>query len=539
MADTFAVASTVTTQALAAGGTVVFAYPSGAMRSNVTQGGEVLSVPALQAIIKQAPSKFTVAYGANGVTVTYVSGTTIPVGSLLNLQMNKKALVLESVARAAAQGPTFFAIGDSNVDQNSRWILPDQASPSSAWFSDGFIGEFRSQSMQRINFPLANEKGVSGYKLADVRINLLPQVFTAKEYPRFCMVWCGSNNITAVDGDGGSYQEMIDEIELIVKDLTNNGVSPVLYPIPPRAGAVLTTAQIHKQNRYNNYLRWRAATTENIIFIDYLKYLIDITSTTGVPLALMVKADNLHLANTGAFWTGKATLEGMDRYLPPAILSFTSAMDYYDATNNPTGSLLRSGSTNYSLMAGTTGTHTPSTGFTSSGNLATGFTSVKSGGTATVAATCSKVARSDGWASGEAQVVQLAISAAGGTDEIHNLRATPAIADVAEGDWYYAECKLKITAAPVNINAIELYLLETRPSNSQTAIDGAYNSTVSLQLPGQTITRLLRTPPIKRTADATALQVNLRTRMNTVPGTGGVTYEVMDYAVRKVGNSFA
>lgn len=444
-----------------------------------------------------------------------------------------------NTVKGQVYGPTFASIGDSNVDQNSRWILPPLASPSSTWFSDGFIAKFRSLSLQRINFPLANERGVSGYKLRDVLDNLVPLIPLMEDDPRFVMVWAGSNNITAADGSGGSFAEMVTDIDAIVDAILKLGKTPVLYPIPPRAGASLTTAQILKQNQYNNYLRWKAATTENVILVDYLKKFIDLTSLTGVPLANMVKADNLHLANAGAFEVGLATLEAMDRYLPPAPLTFTSAMDYYDATNNPTGSLLRSGTTNYSTMAGTGGTHTASTGFTTSGNLATGFTSVKSGGTSTCAVTASKVARDDGWSSGEAQQIVIAVTGAGGSDEIHNLRATPAIGDVAVGEWIYAECKLQVTAAPNNINAIELYLLESATPANQTAIDGGYNSTLSLKLPAKTWTEVLRTPPIKRQAGATALQVNLRTRMDTTGGNAGVTYKAMDYTVRKLNAAFA
>jgi hypothetical protein len=230
---------------------------------------------------------------------------------------------------------------------------------------------------------------------------------------------------------------------------------------------------------------------------------------------------------------GKACVEQLSNYLPAVVPLLSTTTDYYHATNNPTGSLLHSGTTAYSTMAGTTGTHTPSTGFTSTGQLATGFTSLRSGATSTATATCSKASRSDGQA-GEAQVVALSATTVGGSDEIHNLRATPAISEVASGDWYYAECRLEVTGAPVNINAIELYLLETRPSNSQTAIDGAYNSSASLLLPTVTWSETLRTPPIQRTSDATALQVNIRTRMNTTSGAASVTYKITDYAVRKV-----
>ena len=324
----------------------------------------------------------------------------------------------------------------------------------------------------------------------------------------------------------------------IVTSLKERGIIPITMPCPPRGGAVLTTAQILIQQRLTNYQREFCRRNKGFLFCDYLKYFIDQASATGAPISTMVKADNLHPSATGAYYMGKAMTDLMSLYLPDPANSFYSAMDYYDATDNPTGTLLHSGATNYSTMAGTTGTHTASTNFTTSGNLAAGWTSIKSGGTATWATTCSKEARTDGWATGALQVVAHSITVAGSADEIHNLRATPVFSEINVNDWYYAECKIDVTAAPVNINALELYLLETRPSNSQTAIDQNYNAATSLLIPNVTWSGTLRTPPIKRTASATAVQVNLRTRANTLSGTASVTYKVTDFVVRKVDSDF-
>lgn len=427
---------------------------------------------------------------------------------------------------------TFASIGDSNVDQNTRWILPPTASPSSAWFSDGFIAKFRSLSKQMINFPLANEKGVSGDKLQDM-LARLSQVTSLTPKPDACFVWGGSNNGPTAD----TLETMFNALLGIVNGLKNSDIIPILYPIPPRGGAVLTQPQIDKIKAYNEDLVEFALNPFNgCLLVDYRDSICDpaTRNTTYTPLPNKVKADNLHLANEGGYYVGRDTVAQLTELLPPYIATAIAAEDFYHAVDNPTGSLLHSGATNYSIMAGTTGTHTASSGFTTSGPLATGFTSIRSGGaTSTTAVTASKVARFDGLP-GEAQRIVIAATTAGATDEIHNLRATPAIGEVAAGEWYYAEVKLKIISAPVNVNAIELYLLETRPTNSQTAIDGGYNSTLSLKLPGETWIEHLKTPPIQRQADATALQVNLRSRLNTASGLAGVTYEVMDYAVRKV-----
>ena len=449
---------------------------------------------------------------------------------------NAAVLAALQDALPSVNGPTFSAIGDSLTDQNSRWILPPAATPSSAWFSDGPLAWFRILSHQRINFPLSHELGVSGDTLEDI-LARLDRVYNLNPKPDYCVVLGGSNNVSLTTSFG-SFSSMRDTWLKIVTGLKERGIIPITMPITPRAGSVLTAAQIQIQHRLTNYQREFCRRNKGFLFCDYLKYFIDQASATGAPLALMVKADNLHPAATGAYYMGKAMADLMALYIPAPANSFHSAVDYYDATSNPTGTLLHSGSTNYSTMAGTTGTHTASTNFTTSGNLATGWTSVKSGGTATWATTCSKESRTDGWASGALQVVAHAITVAGGSDEIHNLRATPVFSEINAGDWYYAECKIDVTAAPVNINALELYLLETRPSNSQTGVDMNYNAATSLLIPTVTWSGTLRTPPIQRTSDATAVQVNLRTRANTTSGTASVTYKVTDFVVRKVDTDF-
>lgn len=425
--------------------------------------------------------------------------------------------------------PTFGAIGDSQTDQNSRFIEPPLATPSSAWFSDGPLAEFRSQSGQAIFFPLENEKGVSADTL-QMMLARAPASIQVKYKPHVMVVMGGANNMPTAD----TLETMIAVWKELVTFYRNQGITVVVLPVPPRAAGVLTQPQIDKQIAFNNFLREYCALNTGFFFIDYLAYVTDPATvyTTNQPLANMVKADNLHPANGMAYWIGRAMVEQLGSFLPPYIPLYTTAADAYSPTNY-SGSLLRNGSVSYSPMLGTGGTHTPSSGFTSSGDLAPGFTSIKSGGTGTAVVTTSKRARSDGKA-GEEQVVQVVFSAAGGADEIISLRATPNINDVLPGEKFYAECYIELVTTPVNIRALELYLLETRPSNSQTAIDGAYNSTLSLLLPPVRTKKILRTPVITRQSDSTALQVNIRVRQDTTSGSSSVTYAITDYAVRKV-----
>jgi len=425
-------------------------------------------------------------------------------------------------------GPTFAIFGTSITDQCSRNIQPPSLSPSRAWMADGYATYFRQLSGQRLNLPVENDFGVSGdtFQLMNARINDVLAV-----QPDYVIVEGGSNNI-AVD----SYSVMRDAWIDIVTRLQGEGSTPIIMPMPPRAGSVLTAAQVATQQRFYNYQREWAYKYRGYMFCDYLGYWLDQTSTSSVPLAGMVKADNLHPTNIGAYWMGKALADLYSPLSAPRPTQLVSNADIYDATNNPTGSLLFSGATNYSLLAGTGGTQTANGGLTyAGGGSSAGSTFVRGTATSTCTVTLDKEnPRTDaGRASGERQIIQIAASSGGGADEVYNFRFTPAIGNVAAGDWYYGEAAIEVTGAPVNANALEFYLLETRPSNSQTAIDGAMNSSAAGVLASVTEKYIYRTPPIQRTSDATALQANIRARLKTDVGAASITFKVGDMVVRK------
>jgi GDSL-like Lipase/Acylhydrolase family len=437
---------------------------------------------------------------------------------------------------SAGSLPLFAIFGTSITDQNSRWIVPPAASPSSAWFADGYATWLRILTNQRINLPVSNDFGVSGDTFAMMQARIGTVLASKADY---CIVEGGSNDISGLSTEAG-YTSMVSTWLAIIGLLRKKGICPIIMPAPPRAGSVLTAQQVRYQQRFYNFQREYCRNNRGFLFVDYLGWCLDQTSATSNPLPNMVKADNLHPMNTLAFYMGKTAADIVNQLLPPRPSDVLPNADIYNVTDNPTGNLLYSGATNYGLLAGTGGTQTANANLTYSGNSSAGSTFVRGSATSVCTVTLTKEnPRTDtGRASGERQIIQITANSGGGADEVYNFRFTPAIADVAAGDWYYAECGIQVTAAPVNISSLELYLLETRPSNSQTSIDLAMNSSLSGFLPTVTWSGVLRTPPIQRTSDATALQVNIRARAKTDVGAASITFAAGDYAVRKVDPSF-
>lgn len=446
--------------------------------------------------------------------------------------------MIKGVAAAAPKpvfGSIFDMIGTSITDQNTKWVLPPEASASSAFMTDGYFTHFRQLSKQRVNMPLANDFGVSGYTFADILANTLGPCL--RSGARYTCLEGGSNDLTNADPEISSFASMKRNWLNIVTRLIQAGRTVVVIPIPPRAGATLTTAQRNVQMQFTNWQREFCWGNSGLVYVDYLGYWLDQTSSSSVPLAGMVKTDNLHPTAIGAYWMGKAMHDVLTPLLPPQPTIITANADIYDATNNPTGSLIFSGSTNYALQASTGGTATAGTNLTFVNNgLAQGSTLVRATSSATCTVTLSKQnPRTDaGRASGERQVIQIAASQGGSADDVYNFRYTPAIGNVAEGDWFYAEASIETTAAPTNCNAIELYLLETATPVNQTAVDGSFNSSLAGVLPAVTDYRVFRTPPIRRQAGASALQCNVRFRFKTDVGAAGVTAAIGDFVVRKM-----
>lgn len=437
--------------------------------------------------------------------------------------------------------PVFALLGTSVTDQNSKDVQPPNASPSRSWFTDGYATWLRILVNQRIDLPPSNDFGVSGDTFAMMYARI-GNVLAVK--PDYCIVEGGPNDIPNLVTDD-DYKTMRKTWEKIVSLLRQKGITPIVLPSTLRSGAVLTASQVRFQQQFYNYQREFCRKNPGYLFCDYIGYWADQTSTASAPIAGMVKADNLHPTAIGAYWIGKALADLVSQFLPPFPSNVLTNADIYNATDNPTGNLLYSSGLNRGILLGTGGTETANanltyTGGGTGGGLAAGLTFLR--GTATSVCTVTNTKenpRTDtGRASGERQVIQIAASSGGGADEVYNLRFTPAVADVAVGDWYYGECSIEVSVAPTNVMALEFYLLETRPSNSQTAIDLGLNSSLAAPLPSVTWSGVLRTPPIQRTPDATALQANIRARLKTDAGAAGITFKVGDFAVRKVDPAF-
>lgn len=441
-----------------------------------------------------------------------------------------QGLAYNSPRPFSAASPSVAIFGTSITNQCSIYIPPPAANPSAVWLSYGYASWMRMLTNQRVNLHPKNNFGVSGNKFSDMlaRINTV----LASECAIY-IVEGGTNDFPTIT-DETSYQTTVDTWVAIVQRLRSAGLVIVL-PAPPRASGTLTTAQVGYQQRFTNFQREFCYANLGYIFCDYLGYWTDQTSALNIPRA-GVTMDGIHPNSTGAYYMGKALADIINTLLPPLPTSFLPASDIYNATYNPTGNLLFSGTTNLGLLAGTGGVQSANAGLTYAG---TGFATLnffqRLAATSTATVTLSKEnPRIDaGRLSGERQIIQLAAASGGGADEIYMILYTVPIVSVAVGDWIYAECNVEVTAAPVNIISIDMYMLETRPANSQASADMLFNTGGGLW-PSVTYQGVMRSPPIQRQSDSTVIQMQVRIRAKTDAGAASVTMKLGDVTVRKV-----
>lgn len=426
------------------------------------------------------------------------------------------------------EGPKFAIFGTSITNQNSYNSVPPQANPSRAWYSDGYATWLRILTDQRINLSINDNYGVSGNSFAQM-LARIEQVVDSD--PDYVIVEGGTNDFPFY-----SYDEIRDTWQQIVEYLRDKKITPIILPAPPRNTGVLTTAQLQTQWRFYNYQREFCRNNRGFLFCDYLGSWVNQTSSSAIPITGVVRADGVHPSATGAYYIGRALADLINPLLPPRPTEFLSAADIY-SLDNPTGNLVISGSTNLGLLAGTGGVQSPNAGLTYAGS---GFASLnffqRVAGTSVATVTLNKEnPRIDGnRRSGERQIVQISAASGGGADEVYSMLYTLSLSNLLDGDWYYAEASIEVTGAPANVNSLELHLLETHPSTTQFSTDLAFSSSVSGMLPAVTWKGVLRTAPLIRQADATAVQLYIRARCNTTASGSSITYKVGDVVVRKI-----
>lgn len=470
------------------------------------------------------------------ITITHATTASDPQSPLLGASDWNAGHTISGFPRFLPRGIKAAIFGDSITNQNNTSSDPGGASFTITNESSGYFSWMNFYLGQPFYFPFAATSssvftsanyGISG----NTTTQMLDRITDVTTYaPDVCFFMGGTNDLTAQTAAATT----ISKLDTIFTTLTNAGIVVVVMTILPRsdwaslngnAPAILIAR--NKQNYLNHWLRTYPQRTGNksVIICDPTEFFIDATSATGDPLSLTTR-EGTHPTPFGGQIIGKALANTMIAYGAFGVNRFFSQADVYDASNNPSGSVLVGG-----LFAGTGGT--ASTGVT--GNVATGWTAVQSGGTG-VTAVASKGSTNLSGANGTYQQLVITANGSGSGEENMYLRnSSTIVTGFSAGDTFEAGCDMEV----INVTGGQLLGVALQLECANTGTTTNYNSydmdrySSPYYLGNVDFSGRCRTPPLVIPAVPTGLTLRINTRwQNTI--SGGLTLRVGNAYVRKL-----
>lgn len=307
----------------------------------------------------------------------------------------------------------------------------------------------------RLNL-LAN-LGLSGDTAMDIEARV-GDVLTYK--PRFCAVWDGYNSYSYVVGtltlgvpDGAA--AIIASLENVYNTLLSAGIIVIAITDTPLHSTQLGTSNIYQKIQciVNDWIRWKARTTDGMILVDFYAATLNGTSATAAPATGILGSDNIHLSPLGARACGHTFYTALEPFVPAGNTLGASIVDSYFNINGTTRDAYNNNVLRNGMMQTGAGGTGPGTGVIT-GTLAEGWT-VATVGTVTSVGCTSEVARSDGI--GYDQQLDIVPGGANCQVQLYSATITVASGAIAVGDRVYLEFDLSLSGN-ANLWGVYAYL---------------------------------------------------------------------------------
>ena len=375
-----------------------------------------------------------------------------------------------------------------------------------------------------LNFPIANNLAVGGTATDAVISGQLPSLLALNPVPRFVLVSTGTNDTNA----GTGLATIKNNLHTLFQRIIDGGMIPIHIGILPRDSGATNAKRAN--THLNNWMREYFYVRGGGAVLDAEKYLVDPSNDNGDGLAEMFYDSALHPNSKGAYYIGLALKNCIETfgYMPQSRLMW-QGLDLWDATYNPTGSVLSNGM--FRASGGTAGTGT-------AGTVASGFTVGRTAGNGTATASLQTQAIGNG------QTInwqRLAIS--GGTaasetfyvydDRLDTGTGWGASDPFVAGDQCYAEARVKVSSS----TALKYIGLELVENDGATQFSSQCLVTASDTFVTQDYDLVLRTPVVTIRSYAGSGTASVFARANcSVDGTasGAATFDVSQMVIRKV-----
>lgn len=383
---------------------------------------------------------------------------------------------------------TAAAIGDS-LTANGLFINGTTKNFTAA----GYISWIRNLTKQQVDFPPENVFAAVGYTTSQM-ISAGYHLSAAALQASFVFIHAGTNDYGVISTDQtiANLQAMYDAV------IIGSSAIVVAIPILPRTSGVSQRAL--DRGRINDFIRRTARTNPRVILANPGAKIADATDSNGQPLAGYLY-DGLHTNATGGRLVGQGCVDAITPYIALFDPLFVDPADLYDTTN-PTGNLITNG-----LLTGTSGT----TGVNGSlsGQVATSWNvnGASASGIGTIAAVCSKVARTDGLPGSWQQVV---VSGTPTTVYAINTSQNVTFSKLSVGDTIELMLETEIDAGSANFLGLTPNFTVLSTANT-TLTDMSYGSLTTdfYSNSGVIIKQTHRSQRYTIKADDTAIGVNL------------------------------
>lgn len=262
--------------------------------------------------------------------------------------------------------PLVGCLGNSIEGNNSNF--QNAAAPGTSSFlygAGGYLVWACILASQRCKLP---KNYIFGYvsKTVGEFANLgLASVLALNPMPSVVTVGCATNSVVRTDGQqtfdaivngvtiGGTFYPGYSQI---INALTGIGCRVIIRPTGPRSDIVLTAAQVETMLRVNRWLWQVSRLTPRVYVPDYIRDLVDPTSTLfGPKSAILNLSDNLHPNLRGAYYMGKGFANILNSFFPTVDVLAPNAAVY--SASSPYGNLVPN-----PQFAGTSGTLTNAVG---------------------------------------------------------------------------------------------------------------------------------------------------------------------------------
>lgn len=320
MAERFASSTVYLTSAVASGGSIGIAYPSGVSPADFV--GQ--QAAAGSCVIVDTNDRYSVAagqialfYGATSVTLVNLSGVTWPVGAKLTVKMDQREAPAAEELAAALILPyrsrnLWAALGDSlaamlHLDVTGTFRNMNARHPLH-WANGLSGGRGQFVSTNRGNF------GVSGERTDQIMARV-PAVIASGAG----LVWlmAGTNDLAQNYPTAGTCAATaFANIATMVRRITAAGITVILELV---VGATnLTAAQIGYMNELNQRLVEFATTMPNVYLHDASRMILDPTnSTSAIAFKTSYAYDATHPSALGGYYWGKSLATLIQQIVPP------------------------------------------------------------------------------------------------------------------------------------------------------------------------------------------------------------------------------